>query len=110
LERRLKQQELEKEERRFARANQEKTEVRRRKQLEKEEKRREKKEAKPEKLRNVYRVRITIELPAPEASDEEERNANLTLTYMTSAASWTPHVCVDSHVRLATGFLMSLSV
>jgi hypothetical protein len=108
LERKLKQQELEKEERRFARANREKMEARRRKQLEKEEKRREKKEAQPEKLRNVYRVRITIELPSPE--DEEERNANLTLTYTTNAASWTPHVCVDFHVRLATGFLMLLSV
>jgi len=108
--RKLKQKVLEKEERRFARANREKTEARKKKRAEKEEKRREQKEAKPGKLRNVYRVRITIELPALEATDDEERNANLTLTYTTNAASWTPHVCFDYYLRLATRFLISLSV
>jgi hypothetical protein len=88
----LKQKELDKEQRQFTRANREKVEARKRKQVEKEEKKREKNEAKPEKLRNVYRVRITIELPAAEATDDE-RSAKLTLTYTTTAASWTPHVC-----------------
>lgn len=74
-----------------------KVEERKKKQEAKAEKRREKQETKPERSANVYRVRITIELPssdltsAIEESAEVFQEATLILTYTTSSASWTPH-------------------
>jgi hypothetical protein len=97
-EREKKQKALEKEQRRFTRANRAKAEERLKKKAEREERRREKKEKKPEKLANVYRVRITIELPSSDVTasksndaDDVLQDATLDLTYTTSSASWTPH-------------------
>jgi hypothetical protein len=92
-EREKKQKELEREEKAFMRSNRKKVEAKKKKQAEKEEKKREKKEKKPEKLPNVYRVRITIEIPSSEVEgNDAEQEATLILTYTTSSASWTPHV------------------
>lgn len=88
------QQVLEKEEKKFAKANRPKAEAREKNRVDREERRREHKENKPEKSKNVHRVRITIELPwgdIDETVKDFVQEATLHLTYTTTAASWTPH-------------------
>lgn len=98
-EREIKQKAFNKETRAFARAIKSKDEERKKKKAEKEEKRREKREKAAEKLEDVYRVRITIELPSSDLTAQEPiantaevfQEAKLDLTYTTTSASWTPH-------------------
>ena len=87
---------LERELKKLERATREKVAAKEKKKIEREEKQSEKQENKPEKLTKVYRVRITIDLPAgPGGNDAKAsdifQEASLGLTYTTSSASWTPH-------------------
>ena len=91
-----------KEKKAFAKAIRQDVEARKKRRAEREE---EKSANKPEKSSQVYRVCITIELPASEFAmsegsskiDEAKplpevfQEAKLTLTYTTASASWTPH-------------------
>jgi hypothetical protein len=84
---------LELERRKLQRANRKRVEEREKKKAERAERRRERKEKKPDILAEVYRVRITIEVPTSEksnASEEVFHGASLNLTYTTSSAGWTP--------------------
>jgi hypothetical protein len=100
---------VERERNNFRRALHDKVQARRKKKAEREEERQEKRERKQAKLPDVYRVRITIEIPPVAGTDETTQvksteteasepappqpgqEATLTLTYTTSSASWTPH-------------------
>ena len=91
-----------KEQKTFIKAIRQDIEAQKKQRAEREEKKREKSANKLEKSSQVYRVCITIELPASELAMSEEsseakplpevfQEAKLTLTYTTASASWTPH-------------------
>ncbi|KAF7980193.1 hypothetical protein HWV62_39277 [Athelia sp. TMB] len=91
---------LEKEKRAYAKTLRSKREDRKKKLAERQERRKEKLEQRPETSAQVLRVRITIEIPSPDiilartSSDSGVldifQEAELSLTYTTSSASWTP--------------------
>lgn len=99
---------LEKERRAHAKTLRAKTAAWKKKQAEKQERRKEKDEQRPEISAQVLRVRITIEIPSydtsapgtaanstdkelPDVPDSDNvHEGQLTLSYTTSAASWTP--------------------